>query len=149
MNIAKRMTILAAALALACATATPALAGGSAGAGIFTQSGNGQSSTGAGLILSSSNGVPVIPVSVGLTGFVPLASGGGYAVTVDGKFSFGRNAIGAGYGIGQFGAAHSGGMATLFLDHKIAPLTTFELRGYRTMGGQGATAGFAGLTFSL
>lgn len=150
MSISKRSLLAGAAtLALACACAAPAFAQGSVGGGIFTQSGNGQSSTGAGVLLSSSDPVPILPATVGITGFLPLARGGGYAVTVDGKFSFVNNAIGVGFGVGQFGGAHAGGTATVFVDHKIAPLTSIELRAYRTLGAQGATAGFAGLIFSL
>lgn len=141
-------TVLAFALLAATASA-PAFAQGSVGGGVFTQSGNGQSSSGGGVLLSTSSAVPLLPASVGLTGFVPIASGGGYAVTVDGRFALGKDAVGVGYGIGQFGAAHSGGTATLFFDHRIAPLTSIELRAYRTMGGQGATAGFAGVKFSI
>lgn len=134
---------------LAGAICAPAYAQGSVGGGIFTQSGNGQSSTGAGVIVSTSTAVPALPVSVGLTAFGALSRGGGYAATLDGRFAFGSDAIGVGYGVGQFGAGHSGGTATLFYDHKIAPLTSLELRGYKTTGAQGSTAGFAGLKFSL
>jgi hypothetical protein len=134
---------------LGAALCAPALAAGSIGGGIYTQSGNGSSSTGGGAIISTSAPVPVVPIQVGVTGFVPLAQGGGYAVTVDGTFSFVNNAIGVGYGIGQFGAGHSGGTATGFLDHKIAPFTSIELRGYVTTGTKGSTAFFGGLKFSL
>jgi hypothetical protein len=140
-------TLAAGALA-ACLTA-PAIAQGSVGGGIFTESGNGQSSTGGGILLSSSAAVPVLPVSVGLSGFGVLAKGGGYAVTLDGAFLVGKDAIGVGYGIGQFGAAHSGGTGTIFFDHKIAPLAAVELRGYRTTGAEGGTAGYLGVKFSL
>jgi hypothetical protein len=141
-------TTLAAALIAGCAGA-PALAAGSIGGGIYTQSGNGTSSTGPGLILSSTDPVPLLPATVGITGFVPLATGGGYAVTVDGTFSFVNNAIGVGYGIGQFGSGHSGGTGTIFLDRKIAPFTSLELRGYKTFGTDGSTAFFGGVKFSL
>jgi hypothetical protein len=142
-------TIALAAVALAASLGAPALAQGSIGGGIFTESGNGQSSTGGGLLLSTSAAVPVLPVSVGLTGFGALSKGGGYAVTLDGAFLVGKDAVGVGYGIGQFGAGHSGGTGTIFFDHKIAPLTSIELRAYRTMGAQGSTAGYAGVKFSL
>jgi hypothetical protein len=135
--------------AIAAALTAPALAQGSVGGGVFTQSGNGQSSTGGGIILSTTAAVPVLPVSVGLTGFGALSKGGGYAVTLDGAFLVGKDAIGVGYGVGQFGAGHSGGTGTIFFDHKVAPLTSIELRAYRTTGGQGATAGYAGVKFSL
>jgi hypothetical protein len=134
---------------IAGAISAPAFAGGSAGAGVFTQSGNGSSSTGGAVLLSTSNALPVLPASIGLTGFAPLAKGGGYAVTLDGSFAIGKDAIGVGYGLGQFGAAHSGGTATVFFDHRVAPFTAIELRGYRTNGANGATAAFAGLKFSL
>ena len=127
----------------------PALAAGSIGGGIYTQSGNGQSSTGGGVIVSTSTSVPLVPIGIGVTGFVPIAQGGGYAITADGTFSFVNNAIGIGYGIGQFGAGHSGGTATGFLDHKIAPFTSLELRAYVTTGTKGSTAFFGGIKFSL
>lgn len=146
---ARLFTTFTLAAALAASVAAPALAQGSIGGGIYTQSGNGSSSTGGALIYSTSNAVPLVPLSVGLTGFVPVAQGGGYAVTVDGKFAIGRDAIGVGYGIGQFGAGHSGGTATIFFDHRLNSMLSFELRGYRTTSAQGATAGFAGLTFTL
>lgn len=138
-----------AALAMMLVATAPALAAGSLGGGIYTQSGNGQSSTGGGIMISSSSPVPLVPIAVGVTGFVPLAQGGGYAVTVDGTFSFVNNAIGFGYGIGQFGAGHSGGTATGFVDRKIAPYTSLEFRAYVTTGTKGSTAFFGGIKFSL
>jgi hypothetical protein len=146
-HLSSRMSL--ALLALAFATSAPALASGSVAGGIFSQSGNGQSSTGAGVLLSTSSAVPVLPVSVGVTGFVPLAKSGGYAVTVDGTFALGGNAIGVGYGLGQFGGARAGGTGTLFFDHRIAPLTSIELRGYSTTGTRGVSAGLLAVKFSL
>lgn len=140
---------LAAIAAIILASAAPAFAQGSIGGGVYTSGGNGTSSTGAGVLLSSGVGVPLVPVSVGVTGFVPIAKGGGYAVTLDGTVAAGNNAFGVGYGFGQFGGAHSGGTATLFFDHKLAPLTTLELRGYQTTTSGGGTAGLLALKFSL
>jgi len=139
------------ACALACFfTAGPAFAQGSIGGGVYSSGGNGLTATGGGLLLGTGASIPVIPVSVGLTGFAPLAKGGGYAVTLDGTFAAGAgNAIGAGYGFGQFGSAHSGGTLTAFLDHRVAPLTTLELRGYHTTAVGGGTAGLLALKFSL
>ncbi len=102
------------------------------------------------MLLSTGASIPVIPVSVGLTGFAPLAKGGGYALTLDGSFAAGGGtALGVGYGFGQFGGAHSGGTLTAFLDHRVAPLTTIELRGYHTTAAGGGTAGVLALKFSL
>jgi hypothetical protein len=129
--------------------AAPAFAQGSIGGGGYASGGSGTGSTGAGVLLSSGVGVPAIPVSVGVTGFAPLAKGGGYAVTVDGTFASGSNAVGVGYGLGQFGGARSGGTATLFFDHQLAPLTTLELGGYQTLATGGGTAGLLALKFSL
>lgn len=139
----------AATLALALLAWTNASAQVAVGGGVTTQSGNGSSSTGAGIIVSTGQAVPILPVSIGVTGFVPLVTGGGYALTLDGRFSAGGNAFGVGYGVGQFGAGHSGGTGTIFLDHKIAPLTSIELRGYKTMGSQGSTAALLAIKFSL
>lgn len=128
---------------------TMLLAAISIGGGAFTAGGNGQSATGGAVILSTSSAVPVVPVSIGLTGFVPIASGGGYAVTADGRFAFGGDALGVGAGFAQFGGAHSGGTVTAFYDHKLAPLTSLELRGYFPTGSREATAGFLGLKVTL
>lgn len=129
--------------------AAPALAGGSIGGGVYTTGGNGTSSTGAGVLLSSTAGIPLVPVTVGVTGFAPLAKGGGYAVTLEGTFASGDNAFGVGYGVGQLGGARSGGTATAFYDHKLAPFTTLELRGYQTTTTGGGTAGLLAVKFSL
>ena len=142
-----RTALFAAGVALS-ATA-PALAQISLGAGGFASGGSGQSSNGGAVFLGTGASVPVIPVSVGLTGFVPLARNGGYAVTLDGRFAAAGNAFGIGYGLGQFAGSRSGGTFTAFIDHRIAPLTSLELRGYQTTGSGSATAGFLGVRFSL
>lgn len=138
------------ACSLACFfTAAPAFAA-SIGGGVYTSGGNGLTATGGGVLLGTGASIPIIPVSVGLTGFVPLAKSGGYAVTLDGTFAAGGgNALGVGYGFGQFGGARSGGTATAFLDHRIAPFTTIELRGYHTTAVGGGTAGLLAVKFSL
>src|SRR5580704_15712218 len=46
--------------------------------------------------------LPVVPFSVELTGLVP--GSGGYAATVDGRFTFAGTAIGAGAGVGSVGS---------------------------------------------
>ncbi|HET9030335.1 MAG TPA: hypothetical protein VFN49_09160 [Candidatus Aquilonibacter sp.] len=147
MHFSKRFAAIAA-LILASST-VPALAQGSIGGGVYTSSGNGTTSSGAGVLLSSGVGVPLVPFSVGVTAFAPIAKGGGYAATVDGTFAAGKNAVGVGYGFGQFGSARAGGTATLFFDHQLAPFTTLELRGYQTTKSGGGTAGFLGLKFSM
>lgn len=136
---------------LACLlTASPAFASGSIGGGVYTSGGNGLNATGGGVLLGTGASIPVIPVSVGLTGFAPLAKGGGYAATLDGTFAAGAgNALGVGYGFGQFGGAHAGGTVTAFIDHRVAPLTTIELRGYHTTAVGGGTAGVLAVKFSL
>jgi hypothetical protein len=151
MILRKTLALALAALFIAAAIFSPrtALAQGSAGGGVLTESGNGQSSTGGALFIGTGAAIPVVPVEVGVTGLVPLITGGGYAVTVEGRFAFAGNALGVGYGIGRFGNAPAGGTLTAFLDHRVAPLTSVELRLYRTTGAQGTTAGFLGLRFSL
>ncbi len=131
------------------AFAAPAVAGVSAGGGLFASGGNGSSSSGAAVLISSGRAVPVLPAELDITGFAPLARGGGYAQTLEGRFGMAGNAIGAGYGIGQFGGSGSGGTFTAFLDHGIAPFTSLELRGYQTTGSNSATAGFLGVRFSF
>lgn len=147
----KRLTfrIVILTFAIAFAISTPAFAAGSIAGGVYVENGNGQSVTGGGVLLSTTSPLPLLPATIGLTGFLPLARGGGYAVTVDGTFSFVNNALGLGYGIGQFGGARGSGTATAFLLHKIAPFTSVELRAYFPAGSHAATAGFLGLRFSL
>ncbi len=149
MSIQRFISITAAAAVLAL-PALPAFAGGSIGGGFYTSGGSGVSATGGGVLLGTNASIPVLPASVGITGFAPIARGGGYAVTVDGAFAAGAgNALGVGYGVGQFGGAHSGGTLTAFVDHRIAPLTSIELRGYHTTSAGGGTAGIVALKFSL
>ena len=149
MKITRLPSIIAAGCAATLLATAPALADISGGGGGFVGNGNGLSTSGAAVFLSTDKAVPVLPASVGLTGFAPLAHGGGYAVTVDGRFSVLGNALGVGYGIGQFGGAHAGGTFTAFFDHGIAPLTSLELRGYQTTGTNSSTAGFLGVRFSI
>ncbi len=149
MSTKQLIAVAAAAISLSL-TAAPALAEGSIGGGVYSGGGNGLNATGGGVLLGTGAGIPVIPVSVGLTGFAPLAKGGGYAVTLDGTVAAGGgSALGVGYGFGQFGGAHSGGTLTAFLDHRVAPLTTIELRGYHTTTAGGGTAGILALKLSL
>ena len=145
----KLLTSTIAAVVLAAALCAPALAGGSVAGGAVWQSGNGATSSGAAVLLSTTTAVPVLPATVGVSAFGVFAQGGGYALTADGTFSFVNNAIGIGYGIGKFGAGHAGGVATGFLLHQIAPRTSVELRGYFPNGDKGSTAYFLGLRFSL
>ena len=149
MNLSRFTSFALAAALFTGVTAAAARADISAGGGVYTSSGNGASSGGPAIFLSTGKAVPVLPASVDLTGFAPLGRNGGYAVTLEGRFAAAGNAIGAGYGIGQFGGARAGGTFTLFLDHAIAPLTSIELRGYQTTGSSSSTAGFLGVRFTL
>ena len=149
MRISRIASIATAGFAAALLATAPAFADISGGGGGFVGNGNGLSTSGAAVFLSTDKAVPVLPASVGLTGFAPLARGGGYAVTVDGRFAALGNAFGVGYGIGRFGGARAGGTFTAFFDHSIAPLTSLELRGYQTTGANSATAGFLGVRFSI
>lgn len=145
----KHVRIALAVAGLLATTAAPVLAAGSIGGGLYAGGGNGQSTTGAAILIGTSAGVPVVPVSVGATAFAPLARGGGYALTLDGTLAYGKDAFGAGYGIGQFGGARAGGTLTAFYDHQLAPFTTLELRGYKTVAAGGGSAAFLGVKFSL
>lgn len=150
--IFRRLTsTFVAAIACAALASAPALADISGGGGLFAGGGNSEASStsGAAVFLSTGKAVPVLPASIDLTGFAPLVRGGGYAVTLEGRFAAAGNAIGAGYGIGQFGGAPAGGTFTVFFDHAIAPLTSLELRGYQTTGARSTTAAFLGARFSL
>ncbi len=149
MNFSRVISTFVAAVACAAFASAPALADISAGGGVFAGSGTGQSTSGAAVFLSTGKAVPVVPASIDLTGFAPLARGGGYALTLEGRFAALGNAVGAGYGVGQFGGSRSNGTFTVFVDHAVAPLTSLELRGYQTTGADSATAAFLGLRFSL
>jgi hypothetical protein len=145
-----KRTLLTFIMIVTCAAATvaPAAADISAGVGGFTQSGNGSSSTGAAAFLSSGKAVPILPAEIDLTGFVPLANKGGYAVTLEGRAGILGTYVGAGYGLGQFGAASTSGMFTAFVGTKVLPFTSLELRGYKGTASNGSAA-FLGLRLSL
>ncbi len=146
----KHLISLAATGAVLACSASPAFAQGSIGGGVYAGSGNGRSTTGAAIMIGSTAGIPLVPFTLGVTGFAPLARGGGYALTLDGTFAASKtDAFGGGYGVGQFGNAASGGTLTAFYDHRLAPFTTLEVRGYKTMAAGGGTAGFIGLKVSL
>jgi hypothetical protein len=144
-----KLVISAAACAAILALSTLSAPAATVGGGVFTGGGNGQNATGAAVLAGTNAGIPLIPVSVGVTGFAALAQNGGYAVTLDGALAFKADAVGVGYGVGKFGNAAAGGTVTAFFDHGLAPFTTLELRGYKTTAASGGTAGFIGLKFSL
>jgi hypothetical protein len=121
----------------------------SGGAGLFTQSGNGASSTGGAVFLSSGRAVPVLPASIDVTGLLPLGGKGGYALTVEGRAGAAGFYGGAGVGVGQLGGAKSTGIFTAFVGAKVAPFTSLELRGYTAAGNTGANAALLGLRFQL
>ena len=131
------------------AAAAPAAADISAGAGGFTQSGNGSSQTGGALFLSTGKAVPILPAEVELTGLVPVGPKGGYAVTLEGRAGAAGSYVGAGYGLGQFGGSTTSGTFTAFVGTKVAPFTSIELRGYKTTGSNSGSAAFLGLRLSI
>jgi len=73
---------------------------------------------------------------------------GGYAATVDARFSFSGTAIGAGAGVGSVGSIfHTGAVYDAILAHGIAPHTALEARLY--FGPTRPSTLFAGVRFSL
>lgn len=89
---------------------------------------------------------PLVPFSVELTGLVP--GNGGYAATVDGRFTFAGTAIGAGAGVGSVGSIfHTGVVYDALVGHTIAPHTALEARLY--FGPTRPSTLFAGVRFSL
>ena len=89
---------------------------------------------------------PVVPLAVELTGLVP--GNGGYAATVDARFTFAGTAIGAGAGVGSVGSIfHTGAVYDAILAHGVAPHTALEARLY--FGPTRPSTLFAGVRFSL
>lgn len=147
----KRFVFVLAALAVSAALPAPALAGVSVAGGGFVQ--GSPSASGPAAILSTTTAVPTVPLAVGGSVFVPLASNGGYAVTAEVRGltggGYGGGYVGGGIGIGNLGGQSYGTVVTLFVGKPIAPLTSIELRLYKQTESGGATAGFVGLRFSL
>lgn len=138
--------------ALAAAAAAPAAASVSLAGGGYVQ--NRPSDSGGALILSSGDTVPLAPLEVQGSLLVPVTGNGGYAATLEIRGftggGYGGAYIGAGAGIGTLSLGrNSGTVFTVFAGKSIAPHTSFELRLYRQTGAGGATAGFAGIRFSL
>jgi hypothetical protein len=106
----------------------------------------GSTASGAGALSLGLLNAPVVPLSVELTGLVP--GNGGYAATVDARFSFAGTAIGAGAGVGSVGSIfHTGAVYDALLAHGIAPHTALEARLY--FGPTRPSTLFAGVRFSL
>lgn len=131
------------------AAIAPAAADISGGVGGFTQSGNGSSSTGGAIFLSTGRALPVVPVSVDLTGLGALTRNGGYAITLEGRAGAAGFYGGAGVGFGQFGGAPTSGMFTAFLGAQVLPFTSLELRGYKSSGNSSETGALLGLRFTI
>jgi hypothetical protein len=90
--------------------------------------------------------LPLVPLAAELTVAVPF--NGGYATTLDARFSFAGTAVGAGAGFGTLGATNrTGAMYDALLAHGIAPHTALEARLY--FGPSRPSTLFAGVRFSL
>jgi len=106
----------------------------------------GSSAHGAGALSLGLMNTPLVPLSFDLTGLV--ATGGGYAATLDARFAFAGTAVGAGAGIGSLNASNrTGTIYNGLLAHDIAPHTAVEARLY--FGPSRPSTLFAGLRFSL
>lgn len=106
----------------------------------------GSTASGAGILSLGLLNAPLVPLAVELSGMVP--GNGGYAATVDARFSFAGTAIGAGAGVGSVGAiSHTGAVYDALLAHGIAPHTALEARLY--FGPTRPSTLFAGVRFSL
>jgi hypothetical protein len=106
----------------------------------------GSTAAGAGALSLGLINAPLVPLAIELTGLVP--GNGGYAATVDARFSFAGTAIGAGAGVGSVGSIfHTGAVYDGILAHGIAPHTALEARLY--FGPTRPSTLFAGVRFSL
>jgi len=106
----------------------------------------GSTASGAGALSLGLLNAPLVPLALELTGMVP--GNGGYAATLDARFSFAGTVIGAGAGVGSVGAiSHTGAVYDALLAHGIAPHTALEARLY--FGPTRPSTLFAGVRFSL
>ena len=106
----------------------------------------GQTASAAGALSLGLLNLPLIPLAGELTVAVP--ANGGYATTLDARFSFAGTAIGAGAGFGTLGATNrTGAIYDALLAHGIAPHTALEARLY--FGPSRPSTLFAGVRFSL
>ena len=131
------------------AGATLALTPAAARADVSVEGGaaiTGSSASAAGALSLGLVNAPLVPLAVELTGLFP--ANGGYAATVDARFSFAGTAIGAGAGVGSIGSIfHTGVVYDALLAHGIAPHTALEARLY--FGPTRPSTLFAGVRFSL
>ena len=112
------------------------------------------SQTGGAVLVSSAASIPALPIQVQATLLVPATKQGGYAVTGEIRGlsggGFGGAYVGAGLGIGSLSVdRQTGPVVTAFVGKPIAPLTTIELRIYKSTKENGSTAGFLGVRFSF
>ncbi|MHB8178316.1 MAG: hypothetical protein ACYDA5_06200 [Vulcanimicrobiaceae bacterium] len=112
------------------------------------------SAGGGAVMISSSASIPVLPVQLQATLFLPLAKSGGYAVLGEVRGltggGFGGAYVGAGAGIGNLSANRTPGpVLTVFAGKPIAPNTAIEIRLLQSTRNGGTTAGFLGLRFTL
>ena len=132
--------ILGAALATA---PRPALADISIDAGAAV---TGSSANLAGALSLGVFNLPLVPLAAEVTAIAP--QNGGFATTLDARFTVAGTAIGAGAGVGTLGALHqTGAIYDGILAHGIAPHTALEARMY--FGPQRPSTFFGGVRFSL
>ena len=135
-------------LAIALASA-PAFAPRPAAADISVEGGatvTGSTASAAGAVSLGLLNLPLVPLAGELTVVAPF--NGGYATTLDARFSFAGTAVGAGAGFGTLGATNrTGAIYDALLAHGIAPHTALEARLY--FGPSRPSTLFAGVRFSL
>ncbi|HLI97341.1 MAG TPA: hypothetical protein VKT72_14830 [Candidatus Baltobacteraceae bacterium] len=149
-----RIARILGALSLAAAAALPVAASASmsvAGGAFFRDV---PADSGMAAIVSSGAAVPVVPLQLQGSLFVPVTGKGGYAATAEIRGltggGFGGAYIGAGVGLGTLSTDNSvGSVFTVFAGKSIAPFTSVELRLYKEPKDGGATAGFVGVRFSF
>jgi hypothetical protein len=112
------------------------------------------SGSGLAAIVSSGASVPVVPLQLQGSLFVPVTGKGAYAATAEIRGltggGFGGAYVGAGAGLGTLSSDGSAGTVfTIFAGKSIAPFTSIEFRLYKQPQDGGATAGFAGVRFSF
>ena len=104
--------------------------------------------------MSTGASIPAIPLELQASLFLPISRSGGYAATAEIRGftggGLGGAYVGAGIGVGNLSTDRTTGtVLTVLAGKSIAPLTSIEFRLYKQLQGTGATAGFAGVRFSL
>jgi hypothetical protein len=146
-----RSSIFAFTIAVASVCAPACASVSIAGGGFLRDS---PSQAGGGVIVSSGDTIPAVPLEIQGSLLVPITSSGGYAFTAELRGftggGYGGAYVGAGAGIGDLSSDRSvGAILTIFGGKAITQRASIEVRLYKSTSHLGATAGFLGVRFSL